>query len=265
MMKKLLLLFALLFSVTIAANAQNKYFTVNGVSFTMIFVKGMTFTMGDKSPLGNSPIYDSSEKPRHKVRIDDYYIGQTEVTQALWVAVMGNNPAKYNVNKLNPVEQVSWEDCQTFIQKLNNLTGEKFRLPTEAEWEFAACGGANYRGCEYSGSNDVDLVAWYDPLDYSREEGDFSAGGTHPVATKAPNELNIYDMSGNVWEWCQDWYDEKYYSSSPTDNPKGPSSGTYHVIRGGSWYQNASFCYVWTRNGDYPNTRFCNLGFRLAL
>ncbi len=226
-------------------------FTVNGVSFEMVRVEGGTFRMGTTSEQEDDAYSD--EKPVHSVTLSSYYIGKTEVTQALWQAVMGSNPSDFEGDDL-PVECVSWDDCQEFIQKLNSLTGRNFRLPTEAEWEFACRGGNNSRGYKYSGSNNLGSVAWYD---------DNSGGQTHPVATKAPNELGIYDMSGNVWEWCSDWYAD-YTSYSQTD-PTGPQSGSRRVIRGGCWINYARGCRSSNRNGNYPTRRNLNLGLRLAL
>ena len=194
-------------------------FMVNGVSFEMVRVEGGTFRMGATSEQEDEA--DDDEKLVHSVTLSSYYIGKTEVTQALWQAVMGSNPSHFKGADL-PVEFVTWNECQEFIQKLNRLTGSNFRLPTEAEWEFACRGGNNSRGHKYSGSNDIDNVAWY---------WDNSGRKTHPVATKAPNELGIYDMSGNVWEWCADWYGG--YSSSAQTNPKGPYGGSGRVYRGG--------------------------------
>ena len=231
----------------------NKEYTVNGVRFKMIAVAGGTFTMGATSEQQN---YDNDEKQTHTVTLSDYYIGETEVTQELWAAVMGSNPSWFSGNMQRPVEYVSWDDCQTFIQKLNRLTGANFRLPTEAEWEFAARGGRNSRGYQYSGSSNLDDVAWYT---YN------SSDTTHPVKTKSPNELGIYDMSGNVWEWCQDWYSSSYYSSSPQNNPTGPSSGSYRVFRGGSWFNYARDCRSANRSSRTPVFRHYNLGLRLVL
>ena len=233
--------------------------TVNGVSFTMIAVQGGTFTMGATSEQGSDA--DSGEYPTHKVTLSDYMIGETEVTQELWKAVMGTNPSYFSGTNL-PVEGVSWEDCQNFIAELNAMTGKKFRLPTEAEWEYAARGGNKSNGFKYSGSGSIDKVAWYT---------DNSGSRTHPVKQKQANELGIYDMSGNVWEWCQDWYGS--YSSSAQTNPTGPSTGSYRVFRGGSWYNNARYCRVSFRNyytptfTDYitPTFNYNNLGLRLAL
>ena len=241
---------ALLLAAPGLAAAQPITITVKGVSFKMIKVQGGTFTMG-ATPEQGSDVYDK-DKPAHRVTLSSYYIGETEVTQALWKAVMGTNPSNWQGDNL-PVEQVSWNDCQTFIQKLNQLTGRKFRLPTEAEWEFAARGGNSSRGYKYSGSNTIGNVAWY---------GD-SGGSTHDVKTKAPNELGIHDMSGNVEEWCQDWYGD--YSSSAQTNPKGPTSGSNRVHRGGGWSYSDVFCRSANRFSNSPSYSYCNLGLRLAL
>ena len=235
------------------AKPQPKTFKVKGVSFTMIPVEGGTFTMGATGEQGIEAFDD--EKPAHRVTLSGYYIGQTEVTQELWHSVMGDNPSWFKGAKL-PVEHVSWEDCQKFITKLNSMTGQRFRLPTEAEWEFAARGGNSSRGYKYAGSNTLDNVAWY---------CDNSGSETHNVGTKSPNELGIYDMSGNVCEWCSDWYGENYYAQSPSSNPQGPSSGSDRVYRGGSWGCIARDCRVASRYYDTPGFRFFNLGLRLAL
>lgn len=227
-----------------------KTFYANGVSFEMVEVRGGTFRMGATSEQGSEI---SDEKPVHSVTLSGYYIGKTEVTQALWQAVMGSNPSYFEGDGL-PVEQVSWDDCQKFIRKLNSLTGQNFRLPTEAEWEFACRGGNNSRGYKYSGSNYIDNVAWYDGN---------SGDKTHPVATKSPNELGIYDMSGNVWEWCADWYGD--YSSGRQTNPKGPYDGSRRVDRGGSWLINARYCRSSFRFNFIPAYRIDYLGLRLAL
>ena len=228
-------------------------FEVNGISFIMVKVQGGTFTMGATAEPGGDA--DSDEKPAHQVTLSTYSIGQTEVTQELWEAVMGSNPSWYKGPKL-PVELVSWDDCQEFIRKLNALTGQHFRLPTEAEWEYAARGGSKSQGYKYSGSNNLDDVAWYDGN---------SGRTTHDVATKQANELGIYDMSGNVNEWCQDLYGDKYYSSSPSSNPTGPATGSNRVNRGGGWYDGARSCRVASRAGINADYRSGNLGFRLAL
>ena len=232
----------------------NQSFTVNGVTFTMIAVEGGTFQMGATSEQGSDAY--SYESPVHSVTLSDYHIGETEVTQELWEAVMGSNPSGFSGYPQRPVEYVSWNDCQEFITKLNNLTGKNFRLPTEAEWEYAARGGNKSKGYKYSGSNTINDVAW----DY-----DNSGDKTHDVKTKQANELGIYDMSGNVLEWCQDWYRNNYYSNSPSTNPTGPTSGSYRVLRGGSWNYNARFCRVSYRHFYYPDYRSKSSGFRLIL
>lgn len=232
--------------------AGNLSFTVKGVTFTMVKVEAGTFTMGATSEQGTSA-WDN-EKPTHKVTLTkDYYIGQTEVTQALWQAVMGSTPSNFKGDNL-PVEQVSWEDCQTFITKLNSLTGSKFRLPTEAEWEYAARDGNKSRGYKYSGSNSINDVAWY-----KKTTND---NGTKPVGTKSPNELGIYDMTGNVWEWCYDWYGS--YSSGAQTDPTGATSGSGRVVRGGSWDDLARICRVSSRLRSTPGNRPDYLGLRLA-
>lgn len=231
-------------------NFGNQTFTVNGVQFTMVAVAGGTFTMGATSEQGSDAFDD--EKPAHQVTLSDYYIGQTEVTQALWKAVMGSNPSNHKGDNL-PVEQVSCNDCQVFIQKLNQLTGKQFRLPTEAEWEYAARGGRKSQGYKYAGGNNIGSVAWCDGN---------SGNETHPVGTKQANELGIYDMSGNVWEWCSDWYGG--YQSSSQSDPQGPSSGSDRVGRGGGCYSDAWNCRVSIRNNSAPVGRSFNLGLRLS-
>lgn len=236
--------------LTMAFRDFNHTFTVNGVQFTMVEVGGGTFTMGATSEQG-SDAWDE-EKPAHEVTLSDYYIGQTEVTQALWEAVMGSNPSDSKGGNL-PVERVSWDDCQVFIQKLNQLTGKQFRLPTEAEWEYAARGGRKSRGYKYAGGNNIDSVAWCDGN---------SGNETHPVATKQANELGIYDMSGNVLEWCSDWCGD--YTSSSQSDPQGSSSGSFRVIRGGCYYNFARNCRVSYRISNTLDYRSGYLGLRLS-
>ena len=235
-----------------AQGPQTQTFTVNGVSFTMVGVEGGTFTMGATAEQG-SDAFDS-EKPAHQVTLSSFSIGQTEVTQALWQAVMGSNPSRFTGDLQRPVENVNWNASQEFITKLNQMTGQNFRLPTEAEWEYAARGGNLSQGYKYSGSNTIGDVAWYT---YN------SGSTTHAVGTKSPNELGLYDMSGNVYEWCQDWYGS--YSSAAQTDPTGPSSGSDRVDRGGSWSRSARSCRVSNRHHDIPSYRDYDLGLRLAL
>jgi formylglycine-generating enzyme required for sulfatase activity len=213
----------------------------------MVFVQGGVFTMGRKN------VWFSDEGPAHQVTLSGFSIGKYEVTQKQWQAVMGSNPSGFKGDNL-PVENVSWNDVQSFIRKLNELTGKRYRLPTEAEWEYAARGGNQSRGYKYSGSNTISSVAWYDGNSGSK---------THPVGQKQGNELGIYDMTGNVWEWCSDWKDA--YSSSSQTNPTGPSSSRSRVDRGGGWSNGARRCRVASRNGDTPSYSNSNLGFRLVL
>ena len=241
---------------------SNQTFTVEEIEFTMVAVEGGRFTM-ESSRDGDVA---------YIVTLSDYYIGETEVTQALWKAVMGNNPSYFKGDNL-PVEQVSYEDVKTFITKLNQKTGKTFRLPTEAEWEYAARGGKKSRDYTYSGSANIGDVAWYyensgDKLlnddDWEKNNGIIEYNcRTHTVKTKLPNELGIYDMSGNVEEWCSDWYGK--YTSNAQTNPQGPSSGSYRVYRGGSWFIVSANCRVFNRGYDEPSGRYNFLGFRLAL
>ena len=250
-------------------------FTVNGISFTMKPVEGGSFKMGNN----NSNATDG-EKCLHNVTVNSYLMGETEVTQALWKAVMGTKPSqygswekKYGRGDEYPAYLVNYYDIIDFLRKLNHLTGKSFRLPTEAEWEYAARGGRKSKGTRFAGSNNIDIVGWY-----WKNSGDKGLIGdwdknaisanhcrTHPVKTKEPNELGLYDMSGNVWEWCQDWYAKDYYSKSPSANPQGPSSGSGRIIRGGCWSSDLENCDVSIRSYDEPEYSDRILGFRLCL
>ena len=271
--------------------AQNSIhsFTVNGVNFNMVEVAGGTFLMGATASQGEDAF--DNEWPAHEVTVPSFCIGQTEVTQELWLAVMGENPSwcngekhysyyndwvrgdiDYGTNLKRPVDNVSWEECQEFINRLNKMTGKKFRLPTEAEWEFAACGGNYSEDYKYSGSNNIDDVAWnwkncgdiyldgyynWDHIDRQTRRTMENRCMTHSVGTKTPNELGIYDMSGNVWEWCQDnWYN---YDGSNTD------FGNEHVTRGGSRSCEEKNCRVTQRSHSKADSRYPSVGLRLAL
>jgi formylglycine-generating enzyme required for sulfatase activity len=218
-------------------------------NFNMIFVEGGTFQMGSEKG-------SSLESPVHQVTLNNFYIGQYEVTQKQWQDVMGNNPSKFNDCSNCPVENVSWDDVQEFLKNLNKKTGKNYRLPTEAEWEFAACGGNASNGYEYSGSKEPDEVAWYNST---------SDDKTHPVGLKKPNELGIYDMSGNVWEWCSDFFDNNYYLDSPQKNPMGPTKSNKHILRGGSYECSASTIRTKCREKTFPNDKGSYLGFRICL
>lgn len=220
------------------------------ISIEMVKVEAGSFVMG---AIAGDEMFEE-EKPAHKVTLEyDYYIGKYEVTQALWKAVMGDNPSNFKGDRL-PVENVSWEDCQIFIRKLNKMTKKHFALPTEAQWEFAARGGNYSKGYLYSGSDVPFNVAWYK---------DNAMNMTQPVGTKRPNELGIYDMSGNVLEWCQDQWDK--YSEESQINPLGPMHGDFRVVRGGGWANEMKFCRSSYRGNWAPNKRHKLVGFRLKM
>ena len=233
------------------ASQQNNSAILQKLQNDMVYVAGGTFTMGCTSEQADE--CNSDEKPAHQVILNAFYIGKYEVTQAQWYEVMGNNPSYFSGCNNCPVENVSWNDVQDFIRKLNQKTGKNFRLPTEAEWEFTARGGNQSRGYKYAGSDRIDIVAWYD---------DNAGNKTHPVGQKGPNELGIYDMSGNVWEWCYDWFGG--YPSTGENNPSGPSRGSYRLLRGGSWNRNAIYCRSASRYYFSPDYRNINFGFRLV-
>lgn len=233
----------------------------------MVWVEGGTFTMGATPEQGEDASSDA--KPAHQVTLSGFYIGKYEVTQLLWEAVMGYNPSYFTSGARLPVERVSWDDCQKFIKELNKVTGKSFRLPTEAEWEYAARGGNKSRGYKYSGSNNLDNVAWaYFGTSYFSDGTRVwknSGETTHPVGQKAPNELGLYDMSGNVYEWCQDWYGK--YNSMHQSDPKGPapgSVGTYRVKRGGSWSSGFWVHKLSDRSLGTPSEPQKDVGLRLA-
>lgn len=235
--------------------------TVNGVTFQMVAVQGGTFTMGVDTAMVEMGYANYDELPPHEVTLEPYFIGQTEVTQELWEAVMeGTNPSAFTGDPMRPVEQVTWDDCQIFIERLNELTGKNFRLPTEAEWEFAARGGMESAGYLYAGSDMIDEVAWYYDNSYAMgiNNDDY---GTHAVATKAPNELGLYDMSGNVYEWCSDWY--KPYGSEDTYDPSHALNR--RVIRGGSWFDAPTDCRSTCREYQLAGMRTYSIGFRIAM
>lgn len=216
----------------------------------MVFIAGGTFQMGSKTG-------GSDKRPVHRVVLNDFYIGKYEVTQAQYKKVMGEDD---HINYFEgcpdcPVERVSWYNAVAFTEKLSMLTGEKYRLPTEAEWEFAARGGIQSGSFKYSGSDSIAAVAW---------RSDNSANMTHPVGMKMPNEAGLFDMSGNVWEWCSDWYSDSYYSMSPEQNPAGPESGSQRVIRGGSWFQDSFGLNITDRKAMNAEWRLGFVGFRIC-
>ena len=268
MTKRFFMALALLMAVPALVFAQQSQesltITVKGVSFKMIRVQGGTFTMGCTSEQKHNYYCNRDEEPAHNVTLYYYYIGESEVTQELWKAVMDSNPSYFKGDS-RPVEQVSWNDCQEFIRKLNELTGKKFRLPTEAEWEFAARGGRESDNYEYSGDKDIDAVAWYwgNAGNKDKSNPDY---GTHVVKTKKPNELGIYDMSGNVCEWCSDWYGK--YPDAAQFNPRGPNmsySTNYRVLRGGGWLFTSDECRSSCRKQRQSNAKGYAVGLRLVL
>ena len=219
----------------------------------LVFVKGGCFQMGDTFGGG-----ENDEKPVHEFCVDDFYLGKYEVTQGQWKEVMGSNPSYFkDCGDDCPVEWVSWNDIQMFISKVNYQSGEKYRLPTEAEWEYAASSGGKKE--KWAGTSDEKELG-----DYVWYEGN-SLNKTHPVGQKKPNGLGIYDMSGNVWEWCSDWYREKNYSESTRNNPQLPSSSSSRVLRGGSWGSLAQDSRVADRGRGLPGSRGDMVGFRVVV
>ena len=244
-------------------SAANQDFTETawGVNMKMIWVEGGDFLMGCTSEQGNC---ERDEQNVRRVTVDGFYIGMLEVTQSQWEKVVGtsiyqqkskaNASNTYGVGPDYPMYYVSWGEAMEFCRLLSNKTGRTYTLPTEAQWEYAARGGNKNEGAKYAGSNMIDAVAWYT---------DNSGSSTHIVGSKRANALGIYDMSGNVWEWCKDWYASSYVSYD-TNNPVGPSSGGGHVVRGGGWNSGASACRVADRFGYSPDFRYYYLGFRVV-
>ncbi|MBN2833583.1 MAG: formylglycine-generating enzyme family protein [Candidatus Delongbacteria bacterium] len=216
--------------------SDNKKEEITDLVGSMVLVEGGTFKMG-------SNVGSIVEKPIHNVTVSDFFICKTEITQAQFKAIMGNNPSSFKGDN-NPVETVSWNDAVEFCKKLSKKEGVTYRLPTEAEWEYAARGGNRSRGYKYSGSDNIGIVAEYNGNNNK---------STNPVGGKQPNELGIYDMTGNVWEWCSDRYADNYYNNCPSNNPKGPNSGSYRVLRGGSWSDFAGNCHVTFRHYYFPD------------
>lgn len=216
----------------------------------MVEVRGGSMKIGSTSEVDPDAFYD--ESPAHVVVLSSFCIGKYAVTQEEWVAVMGNNPSHFKGDRL-PVDSVNWFDCNEFISRLNELTHMDFRMPTESEWEYAARGGVRSKGYRYSGSNILDSVAWFE---------DNSDGMTHEVGQKSANELGLYDMTGNVWEWCQDWKAD--YSEDTINDPQGPDHGDEKVLRGGGWNRNPRGCRISYRGDDKPDLRYCSVGLRLV-
>lgn len=221
---------------------------LDSISGNMVWVTGGRFVMGSFSG-------EPDEKPEYEVIVDGFAISKYPVTQHQWTAIMGKNPSEFTGCDQCPVDMVSWDDAQHFIKRLNLLTGKRFALPTEAEWEYAAKGGLKTGGYHFSGSNNIDAVGWH--------SGN-SGRHPHPVGEKAPNELGLYDMTGNVWEWCQDWYNKNYYELQVRNNPTGPQSGAARVRRGGSWFTQALNCRTSTRNSVKQDYKDDVAGFRLV-
>jgi len=261
MARKLSVVFAaVVLSITISCSGKSSiwvsasstlYFKDPISSIEMVYVKGGCYQMGD---ILNDPEGREEEKPVHEVCVNDFYLGKYEVTQGQWENIMENNPAiDRNCGEDCPVDNISWNDVQNYISKLNRKSGgSKYRLPTEAEWEYAARSGGKRE--QYAGGNDVGSVAWYN--ENAREKN-------HPVGTKAPNGLGIHDMSGSVWEWTNDWYENGYYTKSPRNNPTGPDFGIDRVVRGGCRTGEAFNMRTARRNGFPPDVRRPSLGFRL--
>jgi len=246
------MLLCVMMLVSGVATAQNYVEQANcNLNMKMVYVSGGSFQMGTTLEQGGDA--DGDEFPIHTVTLSPYFIGECEVTQEQWQKIMGNNPSYFKGDSNCPVEMVSWEEAQNFCRELSRITGKRYSLPTEAQWEYAARGGEHNGGTKYSGGDSVDTVAWF---------VDNSDGSTHAVKQKAPNELGLYDMSGNVYEWCLDWFGD--YSSSAQINPTGPSSGNGRVLRGGGWYFYTRSCRVSNRGSSAPSSRDFFVGFRVV-
>lgn len=260
-MKQILLLLLLgILNYSHAQSQTNNSFTetINGISFKMIKVEGGSFQMG--SDLAHN------EQPIHTVTLTDFYIAETEVTQSLWKAVMGTNPSENQNCEECPVDNVSWEDIvNEFLPKLEKLTGKKYHLPTEAQWEYAARGGKYSKNYTFAGSHDINQVAWYEENYQQNKQG--TIGTTHPVKSKNPNELGLYDMAGNVHEWCQDWYFVTFYTTLTTatsTNPINDNPTFARVLRGGHWYIGRGYCHSTSRDYSAPEDRYNYFGLRLV-
>jgi formylglycine-generating enzyme required for sulfatase activity len=223
--------------------------SILAIDTTMVFVKGGAFSMGSNNG-------KADEQPVHTITLNDFYIGKFEVTQQVWRTVMGSDTLSFSDCSTCPVYDVKPKHIDVFIAKLNQLTGKHYRLPTEAEWEYAAIGGKATKGYKYCGANHLDSIAWYAPN---------SGMVTHPVGLKQPNELGLYDMSGNVWEMCEDWYKRNYYKNSPTENPCQMKKAMFRLVRGGSWRSEEQRCQSRARNIDVHDHHISNSGFRLVL
>ena len=248
-MKYLILSIILSTAMNSFAQTASKDTSAISIDPPMVFVAGSTFKMGSDSGV-------SDEKPVHSVSLKNFSIGKYEVSQGLWQRVMGSNPSGFKGCETCPVEDVKWKDIQEFLNRLNKITGKSYRLPTEAEWEYAASGGTKSKGYKFSGSNDPAEVGWI------KSNADAK---THPVGQKKPNELGLYDMCGNVWELCSDWYDIHYYKKSPASGPQNKNLGLFRVSRGGSWRSGPERCYNKARNRNIKDHHIQNGGFRLVL